>query len=59
MKETNQREKWVKVKDDEGNDFICPLSDLKNPAEAAEKELENCVDSGTVGRYAGNITVAG
>ena len=59
MKASGNEEKWVRVKDYEGNDFICPLSALKNPAEATEQELDSCVDSGTAGRYAGTINVAG
>ena len=57
MTATKQNEKWVRVKDYEGNDFICPISALKQRSQATEEELENCVDSATVGRYAGNITV--
>ena len=57
MTEKMPKEKWVRVKDYEGSDFICPLSALKDPEQATEEELENCVDSATVGRYAGNITV--
>ena len=57
MTATKQRETWVRVKDYEGSDFICPLSALKDPEKATEEELENCVDSATVGRYAGNIVI--
>ena len=57
MTATKQRETWVRVKDHEGSDFICPLSALKDLDKATEEELENCVDSATVGRYAGNIVI--
>ena len=59
MPQTKRRETWVKVKDYEGNDFICPLPARKNPAEATGEELGNCVDSATVASHAGNITIAG
>ncbi|HHP7236301.1 MAG TPA: hypothetical protein ACFCUC_16850 [Desulfobacterales bacterium] len=49
---------YVRVKDMAGNEFVCPLDALKNPKEVSEAELENCVDDGTVGRYAGNINIA-
>ena len=49
---------YVRVKDMAGNEFVCPLVALKNPKEVSEAELENCVDDGTVGRYAGNINIA-
>ena len=52
-----QKEKFVRVKDGQGNTFLCPLSALKDIREASDEELDNCVDDGTVGRYAGNIDV--
>ncbi len=58
MTATNQKGTWVRVKDYEGNDFICPLSALKDAGQATDEELDNCVDSATVGRYAANINVA-
>ena len=58
MTATKRKEVWVRVKDHEGSDFICPLSALKDPGQATDEELENCVDSATVGRYAGNINIA-
>ena len=49
---------YVRVKDQTGNDFICPIESLVDPDKATEEELENCVDDGVVGRYAGNIEIA-
>jgi 5,10-methylene-tetrahydrofolate dehydrogenase/methenyl tetrahydrofolate cyclohydrolase len=49
---------YVRVKDMAGNEFVCPLDALKNPKDVSEDELENCVDDGTLGRYAGNINIA-
>jgi len=49
---------YVRVKDQTGNDFICPIEALIDPEKATEIELENCVDDGVVGRYAGNIEIA-
>lgn len=51
------KEIFVRVKDATGNEFICPIDALKDRASASEAELENCVDDGVVGRYAGNITI--
>ena len=48
---------WVRVKDLEGSEFICPLSALKDAEQATDEELDNCVDSATVGRYAGDIHI--
>lgn len=52
-----KKDVYVRVKDEKGNEFVCPLEALKNVHEATEEELDNCVDDGTVGRYAGNIDV--
>lgn len=52
-----QNEKFVRVKDGQGNEFLCPLSSLKDIREASEEDLDNCVDDGTAGRYAGNIDI--
>lgn len=46
---------WVRVKDEAGNAFICPLDALKVQNSATQEELENCVDDAVIGRYAGNI----
>lgn len=54
---TAQNEKFVRVTDPRGNEFLCPLSSLRDIREASDEELNNCVDDGTAGRYAGNIDV--
>ncbi|MGB2688929.1 MAG: hypothetical protein WBC36_08080 [Desulfobacterales bacterium] len=56
---TNKKSLYIRVKDQTGNDFICPIDSLIDTDKATEEELENCVDDGTVGRYAGNIEVVG
>lgn len=48
---------YVRVHDKAGNEFLCPLDALKDPKTATAEELDNCVDDGTVGRYAGNIDI--
>lgn len=57
MSEKDAANVYVRVKDQAGNEFLCPLRELKNIKEATEEELANCVDSATVGRYSGNIEV--
>ena len=49
--------KFVRVKDGAGNAFVCPLDMLRNPKDLTPKEMEECVDVATVGRYAGNIDI--
>jgi hypothetical protein len=55
MPKKSEKDVWVRVKDDAGNAFICPLNALKDQNLATDEELENCVDDAVVGRYAGNI----
>jgi hypothetical protein len=53
----DQGELFVRVKDSSGEEFVCPLNALRSPKELTAEELENCVDSATVGRYAGNVKI--
>ena len=48
---------YVRVQDKAGNEFLCPIDVLKDPKTASDDELDNCVDDGTVGRYAGNVEI--
>jgi hypothetical protein len=48
---------YVKVKDMAGNEFVCPLNELKDVKSISETELENCFDGDVVGRYAGQINI--
>ena len=52
-----EKERYVKVKDMAGNEFVCPISALKDRKDLPEQELEDCVDDATVGRYAGNLDI--
>ena len=51
------KEVWVRVKDDAGNEFICPLNALKDRQSATEEELDHCVDDAITGRYAANLDI--
>jgi hypothetical protein len=57
MTEKNSEEKYVRVKDLAGNEFLCPLRELKDIRDATEEELSNCVEEAVVERYAGDIEV--
>jgi hypothetical protein len=58
MSASNQEQVYVRVKDRAGNEFVCPIDALKNPNDVSEDVLDHCVDDATVGRYAGNISIA-
>jgi hypothetical protein len=55
MNEKEKKDVWVKVKDDAGNEFICPIDALKDRNSVTDEELEDCVEDAITGRYAGNI----
>lgn len=57
MSKIKKKDVWVRVKDDAGNEFICPLNALKDRKSATYMELENCVDDAVTGRYSGNIDI--
>jgi hypothetical protein len=57
MGDVDRGELFVRVKDRSGEEFVCPLKALKNPKDLNPEELDQCVDSATVGRYAGDIKV--
>lgn len=47
--------RFFKVKDSAGNEWLCPLENLKNVKEATPEELDDCVETDVVTRYAGDI----
>ena len=57
MTEKDTGGKYVKVKDEAGNNFLCPIDALKDLNNATQEELDNCVDIATRGRYPSNIEV--
>lgn len=51
---TKPSDPLVWLKDKEGNEFICHLSQLKDPKKASKEELAECVDSGAAAYDPGN-----
>ena len=50
-------EVFVRVKDMAGNEFVCPLNELRNVKNISEEELEDCFEGDVVGRYAGQLNI--
>ena len=48
---------FVKVRDMAGNEFVCPLNELRNVKNVSDEELENCFEGDVVGRYAGQLNI--
>lgn len=42
-----RKENFTWVKDRAGNEYICPVSALKDPKNATKDELASCVDDAT------------
>lgn len=57
MTAKEERDVWVRVKDEAGNEFICPIHALKDRQAATDEELDHCVDDAVTGRYAANLTI--
>ena len=55
MSEQVKKDAWVRVKDEAGNEFICPINALKDRTAATAEELDDCVDNAVAERYAGNL----
>jgi len=56
MDQKKSEQVYVRVKDGAGNEYLCPLENLKPSHEATDEELTNCVDDATVGRHPTNIS---
>lgn len=52
---TDKKNAYVKVKDEHDTDYLCPVHSFKNSGIVSVDELDECVETDVVGRYAGNI----
>ena len=52
---TNNKNTYVKVKDEHDAEYLCPVHSIKNSGTVSVDELDECVETDVVGRYAGNI----
>ena len=48
---------FVRVKDGAGNEFVCPLSGLRDVKDVSDEELDDCFDGDVIGRYAGTLNI--
>ncbi len=45
MPESEERKRrFVWVTDRSGNEYLCPIDALKDPKDATQEELEDCID---------------
>lgn len=45
------------VKDQHGDDYLCPLNSVKDRSAATDEELDSCVGKDIVERYSGDIDI--
>jgi hypothetical protein len=57
MTKKHEDDVFVKVKDMAGNEFVCPLNELRDAKNVDAEELENCFEGDVVGRYAGQLNI--
>jgi hypothetical protein len=57
MADKRKKNLYVRVRDGAGHFFLCPIDALKDPKDATDEELENCVDDAVVERFGGKIKI--
>lgn len=57
MKHTD--EIFGQFEDETGETYYCPISEVSDDNIVSEWEIDNCVEASTVGRYSGNLNMAG
>jgi len=56
---TNTAEKYIETKDENGNDYICRLSDAQADNNAGSISDDECFEKDVLERYSGNIDIVG
>ena len=57
MSDENNQDVSVRVKDMAGNEFVCPLKELRDARKISDDELDNCFEGDVIGRYAGLLNI--
>jgi len=48
---------FEKFEDETGEEYYCPINDVRDDRRVSEWEIDNCVEASTAGRYSGNLNV--
>ena len=56
---TTKNDQFKKVADETGETFFCPVDAVTSSSIDSYYASDNCVEASTVGRYSGNLDVAG
>jgi hypothetical protein len=49
---------YEKIKDNDGKDFLCPITSKEAEARRTLEELEDCFEKNVTERYSGNYDIA-
>ena len=53
----DSNETFVLVKNNNGDNYLCPLDTVKDISSVNVDDIDDCVEEDVVGRYAGNIKI--
>jgi len=54
---TVNNETYFVVRNEHGDDYLCPLNSVRNKDAITDDELDSCVEKDIVERYSGNIDI--
>ena len=54
---TVNNETYFVVRNEHGDDYLCPLNSVRNKDAVTDDELDSCVEKDIVERYSGNIDI--
>ena len=54
---TVKNQTYFVVRDQHGDDYLCPLNSVRNKETITDDELDSCVEKDIVERYSGNIDI--
>lgn len=52
---TTDNETYVPTKDEDGNDYLCPVDGAGSDGRVASTDTDTCIEAEVAGRYAGFI----
>jgi len=56
---TNTAEKYIETRDENGNEYLCPISDEPGDNNASRITGDECFEKDVLERYSGNIDIVG
>jgi hypothetical protein len=57
MKTEQNKDVFVRGKDTDGIDIVCPIGVMEDPVSANQEGFDDCFEADVIGRYAGRIKI--